>query len=159
MLTTSAALGTPGRLVYKRPRPRTTGVLGGPGRDVPAPRPNFDIKREYGDIIRAHGIQDNDNNLTALSKATSSEEASWIATSIADKEAREAVLAQHGVIAFTTGMVDPMTVLADMATFGSTKALKMGRLSSAIAGGSSAVAVSAMADYAGKDPRSAGLRY
>lgn len=122
-------------------------------RDEMFPRhdPNFDIKREYGDIIRAHGIQDNDNNLTALSKATSSEEASWLATSIADKEARKAVLAQHGVIAFTTGMVDPLTILADMATYGGTRVLKMGRLSSAIAGGSSAVAVSAMADYAGKD--------
>lgn len=122
-------------------------------RDEMFPRhdPNFDIKREYGDIIRANGIQDNDNNLTALSKATSSEEASWIATAIADKEARQAVLAQHGALAFTTGMVDPLTLLADMATFGGTKALKMGRLSSAIAGGSSAVAVSTMADYAGKD--------
>lgn len=112
---------------------------------------NFDIKREYGDIIRAHGIQDNDNNLAALAKATSSEEASWIATSIADKEAREAILARYGVVAFTTGMVDPLTILADMATYGGTRALKMGRLSSAIAGGGSAVAVSAMADYAGKD--------
>lgn len=122
-------------------------------RDEMFPRhdPDFDIKREYGDILRAHGIQDTNDNLAALAKATSSEEASWMASAIAEKEAREAVLAQHGVIAFATGMVDPLTILADVATFGGTKALKMGRLSSALAGGTSAVSVSAMADYAGKD--------
>ena len=122
-------------------------------RDDVFPRydPNFDIKREYAGILAANGIEDNDDNLTALAKATSLEEASQIATSIADKEAREAVLSQHGVMAFATGAVDPLTVLVDVATFGGAKALKLGRLTSALAGGASATAVSAMADYAGKD--------
>lgn len=122
-------------------------------RDDMFPRydPNFDIKREYAGILAANGIADNDDNLTALAKATSLEEASQIATGIADKEAREAVLSQHGVVAFATGAVDPLTVLVDVATFGGAKALKLGRLTSALAGGASATAVSAMADYAGKD--------
>ncbi len=122
-------------------------------RDDALPRhdPNFDIKREYSGLVSAWGIADNDDNLTALSKATSSEEAADIASRIADAEARQSVLAQHGVVSFATGVVDPLTLLADVATFGGAKVLKLGRLPTAIAGGSSAIAVSAMADYAGKD--------
>lgn len=115
------------------------------------PDPNFDILRDYQEILQEWNIQDNDTNLAALSESASAQDAHYLASRIAEKEQRESVLGQHGLVAFSTAVVDPAALVADWATFGAAKTFKLGRIASGVLGGSAALSVSTLADIAGKD--------
>lgn len=115
------------------------------------PDANFDINREYSDILDQFQIQDTDDNLKALAGTTSSAQAYAEASRIKEKEQREAMLAHHGALAFTAEVLDPTTMLVDWATFGLGRAARLGRAGFAVAGAGTSVGLTGIADVAGKD--------
>lgn len=115
------------------------------------PDANFDINREYSDILTQFQIQDTDDNLKALAGTTSSAQAYAEAARIKEKEQRESMLAHHGVAAFTAEVLDPTTLLVDWATFGLGRAARLGRAGFAAAGAGTSVGLTGIADVAGKD--------
>lgn len=115
------------------------------------PDANFDINREYTDILDQFQIQDTDDNLKALAGTTSSAQAYAEASRIKEKEQREAMLAHHGALAFTAEVLDPTTMLVDWATFGLGRAARLGRAGFAVAGAGTSVGLTGIADVAGKD--------
>lgn len=115
------------------------------------PDANFDINREYSDILTQFQIQDTDDNLKALAGTTSSAQAYAEAARIKEKEQRESMLAHHGVAALTAEVLDPTTLLVDWATFGLGRAARLGRAGFAAAGAGTSVGLTGIADVAGKD--------
>lgn len=115
------------------------------------PDANFDINREYSDILDQFQIQDTDDNLKALAGTTSSAQAYAEASRIKEKEQREAMLAHHGALAFTAEVLDPTTMLVDWATFGLGRAARLGRAGFAVAGAGTSGGLTGLADVAGKD--------
>lgn len=115
------------------------------------PDANFDINREYSDILDQFQIQDTDDNLKALAGTTSSAQAYAEAARIKEKEQRESMLAHHGVVALTAEVLDPTTLLVDWATFGLGRAARLGRAGFAVAGAGTSVGLTGIADVAGKD--------
>lgn len=115
------------------------------------PDANFDINREYSDILTQFQIQDTDDNLKALAGTTSSAQAYTEAARIKEKEQRESMLAHHGVAALTAEVLDPTTLLVDWATFGLGRAARLGRAGFAAAGAGTSVGLTGIADVAGKD--------
>lgn len=115
------------------------------------PDANFDINREYSDILTQFQIQDTDDNLKALAGTTSSAQAYAEAARIKEKEQRESMLAHHGVIALTAEVLDPTTLMADWATWGLGRVARLGRAGFAAAGAGTSVGLTGIADVAGKD--------
>lgn len=115
------------------------------------PDANFDINREYSDILTQFQIQDTDDNLKALAGTTSSAQAYAEAARIKEKEQRESMLAHHGAAALTAEVLDPTTLLVDWATFGLGRAARLGRAGFAAAGAGTSVGLVGIADVAGKD--------
>lgn len=115
------------------------------------PDANFDINREYTDILDQFQIQDTDDNLKALAGTTSSVQAYAEASRIKEKEQREAMLAHHGALALAAEVLDPTTLLVDWATFGLGRAARLGRAGFAVAGAGTSVGLTGIADVAGKD--------
>jgi len=102
-------------------------------------------------LLEEYALPLSDENLSALGEAGTTQDMTAVAKRLKQHSFDMQVLQEHGAIAFATGMVDPATLVADIATFGATRALRMGRMASAVAGASANVGVLGAADAAGKE--------
>lgn len=113
--------------------------------------PTFDATRRAGELLPELGLQVNEDNLKVLALAGNEEDMVRLATGLQKHRESEQLLAENGFYALASGMLDPIELMAGMATFGASKSLQLGRLASATLGAGTATAVTGAADVAGKD--------
>lgn len=118
--------------------------------------PNFDPNRTMTEVISQYGLEENNETIRYLASAGTEGEMAFRASDLARNQENQRILAQHGGVALL-GMLDPLSLLTDVATFGATKAFKFSRLASGIAGAGAVTAPTALADYAGRE--TSGLDY
>lgn len=113
--------------------------------------PNLNHAENARKLLRAYQIPETDDALAEIGKGGTAEDQATIASRMAKHQFDLEVLGQHGVAAFAAQVVDPATLIVDLATFGTTKALKLGRTASALAGATANTSLLGVADAAGKD--------
>ena len=113
--------------------------------------PEYQAASGVASTIKAFGLDNSDETLGALGAANSVEHQAYIGQQLRDKLDRERLLANASGTSFIWEMLDPMELIAGWATFGGSKALKLGRAGSAVLGGAGTTVPLAMADAAGKD--------
>ncbi len=102
-------------------------------------------------LLREYGIPENENNMEIMLKGGTAGDQATIADRLAKHYFDLEVLQRHGTLAFTSAMVDPVTLAVDLGTFGTTRALKLGRMGAASMGAGANTAVLGAADLAGKE--------
>jgi hypothetical protein len=116
---------------------------------------DFDPTLDHGtsakQLLREYNIPETEDTLNAMLQGGTAQDQARIANRLAKHQFDMEVLAKHGGLAFTASMVDPATLIVDMATFGTTKALKLGRTATALAGAGANTALLGVADYSGKE--------
>lgn len=113
--------------------------------------PDFDPLPHIQAVREAYSLPSDDDTLAELGSARSMAELSRAGEAIRGRLDRAKLLDGHWGLALTAGVLDPVGVLADAATFGGARALKLGRLASAVAGASGTTAVTAAADASGRE--------
>lgn len=113
--------------------------------------PTFDALTSAKDLLAVKGLPATEENLAFLSRAGTMEDQAYLVDRLVKNEFNQKVLAQHGAMAFTAQVVDPLYLIADIATWGTTKALRMGRMGSALTGAAGVTAVTGAADMAGRE--------
>lgn len=113
--------------------------------------PDFDPLPHIQAVREAYSLPSDDDTLAELGSARSMAELSRAGEAIRGRLDRAKLLDGHWGLALTAGVLDPVGVLADAATFGGARVLKLGRLASAIAGASGTTAVTAAADASGRE--------
>src|SRR5690554_6937832 len=102
--------------------------------------PTFDPNRSINEIIQEYGLEERNEVFKYLGGSGTEAEMYFRAGELARQKENEQILAQHGGVALL-GMLDPLSLLTDMATFGTTKAFKLSRLASGIAGAGAVTAI------------------
>jgi len=118
--------------------------------------PDFDPNRLMPEVLEQYNLEQNREHLEYLASAGTEGEMYFRASELAKNQENQQILSQHGGMALL-GFLDPLSLLVDMGTFGATKALKLGRVASGVAGAGAVTAPTAAADYAGRD--TTGLDY
>ena len=113
--------------------------------------PTFDGTRHALDLVQRLGIEPTENNLSILGRAGTAETQIELADRMAQHKSNQEILERHGAYAVASGVLDPAMLVTDIATFGASKALTLGRLGSATLGASGATAYTYAADVAGAD--------
>ncbi len=116
---------------------------------------DYDPQLNHGEnargLLREYGIPETTDNMDVMLRGGTAQDQASIASRLAKHQFDLEVLQRHGKISFAAGMVDPITLAVDLFTFGTTKALKLGRVAAAAAGATANTAVLASADAAGKE--------
>lgn len=113
--------------------------------------PDLDRLGNAKGLLRELGLPETLDNLAVLGQGGTAEDQAELAQRLADHEFNQKVLAQHGGLALATGVVDPVYLVADIATFGATRAFRMGRLASGVVGAGGVTSVNIAADATGQD--------
>lgn len=113
--------------------------------------PDYDPQVTVPAVIAAYGLEDTDEVLADLASARSQGELEFLAGEMARNEDNQRIVAEHGFKAFVGGMVDPTQLLVDMATLGTTRAYKLGRVATGVVGGAASTLPVGLADLAGRD--------
>lgn len=113
--------------------------------------PDYDPQATVPAAIEAYGLEDTDETLADLASARSQGELEFLASEMARNEDNQRIVAEHGFKAFVAGMVDPLQLMMDMATLGTTRAFKLGRVATGVVGGSASTLPVGLADLAGRD--------
>lgn len=113
--------------------------------------PEYQAASGVESTIKAFGLDRSDETLGTLGAATSAEHQAYLGQQLRDKLDRERLLANAPGTAFIWEMLDPVWLIADWATFGGSRVLKLGRAGSAVLGGAGVTVPLAMADAVGKD--------
>lgn len=113
--------------------------------------PSFDGKRHALDLLQQLGLEPTEKHLEVLARAGTEEEQLEQAQRMAQHKTNQEILSNNGAYAVASGVLDPVMLLTDIATFGASKALTLGRVGAGALGAAGATAYTAGADFAGKD--------
>lgn len=102
-------------------------------------------------LLEEFNVPVNEETMQAMSKGGTVTDMTTLAKRLSQHQFDLEVLDQHGAVALASGILDPATLVVDMATFGTTKALKLGRLAAGTAGATANVGVLAAAEAGGKE--------
>ncbi|MNJ09280.1 hypothetical protein D3C77_34220 [compost metagenome] len=103
------------------------------------------------ELVNQLSIEPSEYNLKALARSGTLDDQVATAQRIQRHEQNQQLLARHGGWALASGMLDPTTLLTDFATFGASKAYKLGRVAAGVMGATAGTALTGAADIAGKD--------
>lgn len=112
--------------------------------------PSFDGTRRALDLVQRLGLDPTEENLAILGEAGTEDDQVELAQRLAQHKTNQEILNRHGAYALASGVLDPTQLLVDFGTFGASKALKLGRLTSAALGATAGTAMVGAADMAGK---------
>lgn len=113
--------------------------------------PSFDGTRHALGLTQQLGITPTEDNLAALGRAGTLDDQVDIAQRLKRHQDNQELLNRHGGYAFASGMLDPVTLMADFASFGVARGLNLGRVASGVMGATVGTATTGAADIAGKD--------
>lgn len=113
--------------------------------------PDFDPLPHIQAVREAYSLPSDDDTLAELGSARSMAELSRAGEAIRGRLDRAKLLDGHWGLALTAGVLDPVGLVADSATFYGARVYKLGRLASAVAGAGSVTAVTAAADASGRE--------
>lgn len=113
--------------------------------------PDFNGPAGVQATVKAFGLDMSDETLGVLGAATSAEHQAYLGQQLRDKLDRERLLANAPFTAFLIENLDPMQLLADWATYGGSRLLKLGRAASALFGAAGSSAPLVVGDLAGKE--------
>lgn len=113
--------------------------------------PTFDGTRHGMQLVQELGITPSENNLRLLGRAGSLDEQVDTAKRLKRHQDNQELLSRHGGWALASGMLDPLTLLADFGSFGASRAFTLGRVASGVMGATAGTALTGAADVAGKD--------
>lgn len=113
--------------------------------------PTFDAASEFKPLAAELGLAETDELFQRLSSAGTREEMARWALQAKRHEQNQEVLARHGGYAIASGLLDPISLIVDTATFGASRAFKLSRIASATMGAAGSTAVTGAADVAGAD--------
>jgi hypothetical protein len=102
-------------------------------------------------LLRELGLPDNEENLAIVGQGGTAEDQAILAQRLTDHQFNQEVLAQHGGWAITANIVDPVYLIADLASFGGTRAFRMGRIGSGVVGAGTVTGVNVLAEQAGQE--------
>jgi hypothetical protein len=112
--------------------------------------PTFQGARRAQDLITRMGIEQSESNLELLGSAGTAEDQLELAQGLMQHQNNQEILNRHGGYAIASGVLDPVTLLTDFATFGAARGFTLGRLASGTLGALSGTALTGAADVAGK---------
>lgn len=113
--------------------------------------PSFDGKRHALDLLNRLGVEPTEKHLEVLARSGTEEEQLEQAQRMAQHKTNQEILSKHGAYAVASGVLDPVMLLTDIATFGASKALSLGRVGAGVLGAGGATAYTYAADAAGKE--------
>lgn len=113
--------------------------------------PSFDGKRHALDLLNQLGVEPTEKHLEVLARAGTEENQIEQAQRMAQHKTNQEILSKHGVYAVASGVLDPAMLITDIATFGASKALSLGRLGAGALGATGATAYTYAADVSGKE--------
>lgn len=113
--------------------------------------PSFDGKRHALDLLNQLGVEPTEKHLEVLARAGTEENQLEQAQRMVQHKTNQEILAKHGAYAVASGVLDPAMLITDIATFGASKALSLGRLGAAALGATGATAYTYAADVSGKE--------
>lgn len=113
--------------------------------------PDYDPQATVPAVIEAYGLEDTDEVLADLASARSQGELEFLAGKMARNEDNQRIVAEHGVKAFIGGMVDPTELFVGVATLGTSRLYRMGRIATGVFGGAASTIPVGLADLAGRD--------
>lgn len=125
--------------------------LFGPDDDEWGFEKDFRPANHWADIRDSYGLPDDEETLAKFADTQSLSQMHFIATRMQQHEDNQRMLEHHGAYAFASGALDPAMWTVDLATFGATKALRLGRLASALAGATTVPMYMGATELAGKD--------
>lgn len=112
--------------------------------------PTFQGSRRALELVQRLGIEATEDNLEILGRAGTAEDQLELADALRQHRTNEEILNRHGGFALASSMLDPASLVADFATFGASKAFRLGRLASATLGATVGTGLVGAADAAGK---------
>jgi hypothetical protein len=113
--------------------------------------PTYKPEAHYRNLVQQYQLPEDERTFNALAAAGSGQEAAALATQLQKQRNAEDILTNHGAIALTAGILDPVWLVGMWASGGVGAFARLGRLGNASLQGATGLAVTAAADAAGAD--------
>ena len=104
-----------------------------------------------GSVMQEYGLEASSGNLKELGRTTSMRDLHETAKTLQGHQQAQQLLADHGMMAFVGGMLDPVWLAMEVGTFGAGSVLNAGRVGRGVIAATQAAGITAAADRMGTD--------